>query len=377
MITLGFPRMHKEQNEKRDFLPDFFRRLKSENAEFFLEEGYGSAMGITDEEYLNANKNIKFVSNIECYKKDIIVVLRSPEFKEIDYMKDGSTLLSMLHYPTRATRVQRLKEKNIFGVSMDSLRNDFLERIVVNYNGTSGNGVEMAFQELSKTMKNFYSKDRDTIKVTIIGMGMVGLYAAKAAGKYGNLELNRKMNEIGAKGIIVNMLPRSITSDREELIKILKETDILVDASTRDNPSSYIITNDLISYLKPHAVILDLTADPYLVDINPIQVKAIEGIPTGTLDKPIIYPEDSIYNSIPERVNKDNRRVVVSCNAWPGIKPKECMHLYGMQLFPILQQIIRLDRNEFMDSSDDYFIRAIYRGTIEYFEKHEKIVEKK
>lgn len=377
MITLGFPRMHKEQNEKRDFLPDFFRRLKSENAEFFLEEGYGSAMSITDEEYLNANKNLKFVSNIECYKKDIIVVLRSPEFKEIDYMKDGSTLLSMLHYPTRATRVQRLKEKNIFGVSMDSLRNDFLERIVVNYNGTSGNGVEMAFQELSKTMKNFYSKDRDTIKVTIIGMGMVGLYAAKAAGKYGNLELNRKMNEIGAKGIIVNMLPRSITSDREELIKILKETDILVDASTRDNPSSYIITNDLISYLKPHAVILDLTADPYLVDINPIQVKAIEGIPTGTLDKPIIYPEDSIYNSIPERVNKDNRRVVVSCNAWPGIKPKECMHLYGMQLFPILQQIIRLDRSEFIDSSDDYFIRAIYRGTIEYFEKHEKIVEKK
>ncbi|WP_027623136.1 alanine dehydrogenase [Clostridium lundense] len=375
MINLGFPRMHKEQNEKRDFLPDFFARLKSENAQFFLEEGYGSAMGISHEEYLKANKNIKFVSNIECYKKDIIVVLRSPEFSEIDFMKDRSTLISMLHYPTRSTRVQKLKEKNIFGVSMDSLRNDFLERIVVNYNGTSGNGVEVAFKELSKTMKNFYSKDRDTIKVTIIGMGMVGLYAAKAAGKYGSLELNKKMNEIGARGVIVNMLPRSITNDEKELIKILKETDILVDASTRDNPSNYIINNDLIKYLKSHAVILDLTADPYLVDINPIQVKAIEGIPTGTLDKPVIYPEDSIYNSIPEGVKKDNRRIVVSCNAWPGIKPKECMYLYGMQLFPIVQQIIRLDRKDFTNTSDDYFIRAVYRGTIEYFEENEKIVE--
>ena len=375
MITLGFPRMHKEKNEKRDFLPDFFRRLNSENAEFFLENGYGSAMGICHEEYLKANKNIKFISNRECYEKDMVVVLRCPEFNEINSMKDGSTLLSMLHYPTRATRVQRLKEKNIFGVSMDSLRNDFLERIVVNYNGTSGNGVEMAFQELSKTMKDFYSKDRDTIKVTIIGMGMVGLYAAKAAGKYGNLELNNKMKELNTKGVIVNMLPRSVTNDREELIKILKETDILIDASTRDNPSNYIISNDLISYLKPHGVILDLTADPYLTDIEPMQVKAIEGIPTGTLDKPVIYPNDPIYNTIPEQVNKDNRRVVVSCNAWPGIKSEECMYLYGMQLFPILQQLIRLSRENFTEVSDDYFTRAIHRATIEYFEKYEKIVE--
>ncbi|KAJ53133.1 alanine dehydrogenase [Clostridium tetanomorphum] len=377
MITLGFPRMHKEKNEKRDFLPDFFRRLSGENAEFFLEEGYGEAMGISKEEYLQANNNIKFVSNRECYEKDIVTVLRSPEFNEIDYMKDESALISMLHYPTRATRVKKLKDKNIFGVSMDSLRNDFLERIVVNYNGTSGNGIELAFKELSNNMKNFYEKNRETIKVTIIGMGMVGLYAAKAAGKYGNLDLNKKMKEIGAKGILVSMLPRSITSDREELIKALKETDILVDASTRDNASDYIITNDLISYLKPHAVILDLTADPYLTDINPIQVKAIEGIPTGTLDKPVIYPDDPIYNVIPEGVNKENRRVVVSCNAWPGIKPKECMYLYGMQLFPIVQQIIRLDSKDFSDLSDDYFNRAIYRGTIEYFEKNEKIVENK
>ncbi|MEW9096814.1 MAG: alanine dehydrogenase [Clostridiaceae bacterium] len=372
MITLGFPRMHKEENEKRDFLPDFFRRLKGENAEFYLEKGYGSKMGITEEEYLQANGNIKFVSNRECYEKDIVTVLRSPEFNEIDYMTNGSTLVSMLHYPTRPTRIQKLKGKDIFGVSMDSLRNDFLERIVVNYNGTSGNGIEMAFQELSKSMKDFYSKDRGVITVTIMGMGMVGLYAARAAGKYGNRELNNKMVELGTKGIIVKMLPRTVTGDREEIINLLKETDILVDATTRDNASDYIITNDLIAHLKPHAIILDLTADPYLLDTDPIQVKAVEGIPTGTLDKPVMYPEDEIYNTIPRGVNNDNRRTVVGCNAWPGIKPKECMHLYGMQLFPIIQQLIRLDRKDFSLDNDDFFNRSIYRATIDHFEKYEK-----
>ncbi|NOH16659.1 alanine dehydrogenase [Clostridium cochlearium] len=372
MISLGFPRMHKEQNEKRDFLPDFFRMMKSEKADFYLEQGYGSAMGISEDEYLKANERIKFVSNRECYEKDIVVVLRSPEFNEIDCMKDGSTLVSMLHYPTRATRVNKLKSKNIFGVSMDSLRNDFLERIVVNYNGTSGNGMEMAFQELSKSMEDFYSKERGIINVTILGMGMVGLYAAKSAGKYGNLELNSKMKELGTKGVKVNLLPRSITSDEEELIKIIKETDILVDATTREDATKYIISNDLIGYLKSHAVILDLTADPYLTDVNPIQVKAIEGIPTGTLDKPVIYEDDEIYEAIPKEVVSKNRRIVVGCNAWPGIKPKECMHLYGIQLFPIVQKLIRIDKSMLTDKSDDYFERAIYRGTIKYFEENEK-----
>ncbi|WP_125152940.1 alanine dehydrogenase [Clostridium rectalis] len=377
MKTLGFPRMHKEKNEKRDFLPNIFKMLKADSVEIYLEKGYGSGMGMKEEDYLKANNNIRFVSNKECYEKDIIVVLRSPEFMEIDYMKNGSTLISMLHYPTRATRVKKLKEKNIFGVSMDSLRNDFLERIVVNYNGTSGNGVELAFQELSNSFKDFYSKDREPIKVSIIGMGMVGLYAAKSAGKYGNLELNKKMNQLGTKGITVTMLPRSITKDRHELIKILKNTDILIDASTRDNSSKYIISNSLLAQLKPHSIILDLTADPYLIDTDPIQVKAIEGIPTGTLDKPVIYINDSIYNTIPEGVNKENKRIVVSCNAWPGIKPKECMQLYGIQLLPIIQQVIKLNKKDFKCSSDDYFTRAIYRGTIEYFEKYEKMVENK
>lgn len=372
MITLGFPRMHKEENEKRDFLPDFFQRLKVEKGEFYLEKGYGSKMGISEEEYLKANENIKFVSKEECYKQKIVVVLRSPEFDEIDIMEDGSTLVSMLHYPTRPTRVERLKSKNIFGVSMDSLRNDFSERIVVNYNGTSGNGIEMAFEELSKSMKDFYSKDREVINVTIMGMGMVGLYAARAAGKYGNKDLNNKMAGLRTKGIKVTMLPRTITGDKEEIIKELKKADILVDATTRDDASKFIIENELIAHLKPHAIILDLTADPYLVDTNPIGVKAIEGIPTGTLDKPVIYPEDEIYNTIPKEVKTHNRRTVVGCNAWPGIKPEECMYLYGMQLFPIVQQLIRLDRNDFSLENDDFFNRAIYRATIEYFEKHEK-----
>ncbi|MFT5871685.1 MAG: alanine dehydrogenase [Clostridium sp.] len=368
--TIGFPRMHKEINEKRDFLPSFFGVLKNDKAQIFLEEGYGSALGYVDEDYLKYNMTIQFVSKRQCYEKDIVVVLRSPEFEEIEYMKQGSTLLSMLHYQTRATRVEKLKEKGIFAVSMDSIRNDFLERIVVNYEGTSGNGINVAFTELSKSYENISIKERKPIVVSIMGMGRVGLTAARLAGKYGNNKEAEALLEGKTKGVLVKMLPRSITNNKKQMMKILKETDILVDATTRGDATEYIVSNELLRYLKKHSIILDLTSDPYLSDVYPVQVKAIEGIPHGTLDKIVAYPnDDEAYNNVPKCSKSLNKRTVVGCNAWPGVNPEACMDLYGKQLIYIVQNLIQHDAKDFGMYSNDYFNRAIYRASIECFEE--------
>lgn len=367
--TIGFPRMHKETNERRDFLPSLIGILKKERVQIFLEEGYGLALGYTKEDYLKENNTILFVSNKECYEKDIVVVLRSPEFEQIDYMREGSILLSMLHYPTRATRVQKLKEKGIFAVSMDYIRNDFLERMVVDYDGTSGNGISAAFTELAKSYKNQCVDERKPIIVSIMGMGRVGLTAARMAGKYGNNKENENILKEKTKGVLVGMLPRNITDDKKQMIKILKKTDILVDATTRDDATKYIVSNELLGYLKEHSIILDLTSDPYLTDVYPFQVKAVEGIPHGTLDKIVIYPKDNEYSTVPKCFKSINQRTVVSCNAWPGVNPKGCMDLYGKQLIYIIQNLIGYSKGDFNSYNNDYFNRAIYRGTIEYFEE--------
>ncbi|MCB2314095.1 alanine dehydrogenase [Clostridium tagluense] len=369
MKTIGFPRMHKEINERRDFLPSFFDMIKMDRVHIFLEEGYGSALGYTKEDYLKNNKRIQFVSNRECYEKDIVVVLRSPEFEQIEYMKRGSTLLSMLHYATRATRVEKLKEKGIFAVSMDSIRNDFFERMVVNYEGTSENGINVAFTELAKNYENICIEERKPIIVSIMGMGRVGLTAARMAGKYGNNKVTEAIFQEKTSGVIVKMLPRNITHDKKQMIKILKKTDILVDATTRGDATKYVVSNELIGYLKEHSIILDLTADPYLTSASSLQIKAVEGMPHGTLDKNVIYPGDDEYNTVPKCLESHNQRTVVSCNAWPGVKPEACMDLYGKQLVYIVQNLIGYSTEDFDLYNSDYFNRAIYRATIECFEK--------
>lgn len=365
--SIGFPKMHKEESEKRDFLPEFFKNLKDYDVNIFLEEGYGERLGYTSENYLQCNNTIKFVSIDNIYKKDLIVVLRCPEPEEINIMKEDSTLISMLHYETRETRNKLLMERKINCFSMDSLTNDENERILVNYRGTSRAGSRIAFEELKKRTNNLENIKNKVINVTIIGLGAVAANSAKAFEELGDKEFLSDDNE---RGIIIHMLPRTITKNYESLKNIIERTDILVDASKRPDPSKIIVSNELVKTLPQHAIILDLTADPYNDKIKPMQVKGIEGIPTGTLDKFVIETDDDLYDTIPKSINSINRRVVVSCNAWPGIDAKDCMGLYGRQLMPFIDVILSKDIQNLDINSKNMYERSLKRASLYYYLKN-------
>ena len=77
-ITIGLPLMHLEQGEKRSFLPDFVRTLEKCGADIYLENGYGTSMGLENSAYSGAVPSISFVSNREAYQQEIVLVLRCP-----------------------------------------------------------------------------------------------------------------------------------------------------------------------------------------------------------------------------------------------------------------------------------------------------------
>ena len=363
--TIGFPRMIKEKGEKRDFLPELFSWLNKYNeVDVYLEKGYGQGMGFTHEDYIKANPNIKFISHEEIYKKDLVVVLKSPTDEEIKLMGKGSHLVSMLHYPTRKIKNKLLLHQGINCYSMDSMVDDDGVRMLVNYKGTSRSAVKAGFYELKKRMPKFMSKERGPIKVTIIGMGFVAQQAAKALEEFSDIEFLEK--EI--PGVVVRMLPRTITNHYNLLEEIMKNTDLLIDASKRLDTTKYIVSNKLIGYLPQSAVILDISADPYNDKLNPVQVKAIEGIPTGNLEKYIFETDDISYEGIPKAVDTTNRRVVVSCSAWPGVDPKDCMKVYDKQIKGFLDVLLKKDLDCLDINSENAFERSLYRSTLKYYQ---------
>ncbi len=149
--------------------------------------------------------------------------------------------------------------------------------------------------------------------------------------------------------------------------EIFSETDILVDATQRPVPSRPVIPNAWIAWLPRHAIITDLSVDPYLLESNPPVVRGIEGIPQGNLDKYVFNPGDPDWDlTVPPSIASEERRTVVSCYSWPGIFPKECMQHYGNQLVPFMRRLVRKSYAG-LSMDGDFFERAMYRGTLNYW----------
>ncbi|BEP30153.1 Rossmann-fold NAD(P)-binding domain-containing protein [Helicovermis profundi] len=363
--NFGFLKMNKEINEKRAFLPDFFEELKECDVNIWLESGYGSKLGFTEEDYLEKNNEIKFSSRKDIFSKDVVIVLRTPEEYELNNMKKGSVLISMLHYHTRERRNKFIKKLGISAFSMDSMVDDHGKRVVVNSYGTAFNGANIALNELEKKNVQMKVNNDKPINVSVIGVGDIGLAVAKA---FKNLSNERMKSISNYNGLKITMFTRSITSNENILKNELRSTDILVDASSRDDTSKSIISNVMINELSEYAVILDITADPYDFDIESFQVKAIEGIPTGDLDQTVFEIDDKAYEKISEIASTKFRRVVVSCNAWPGVDPIVSKKLYALQLLPILKVLIQKGHDNIDENSKDYYERILYKSSYECFE---------
>ncbi|QSX06254.1 alanine dehydrogenase [Sedimentibacter sp. zth1] len=364
--SYGFPKMNKEIEEVRAFLPSFFRELKEANIDIWLENNYGEEMGLSEDDYLKENKHINFVKRDIVFSKDVVVVLRTPESEDLKKMKSGSILVSMLHYITRESRNLLMKRLGIISFSMDSMIDDDNRRVVVNFYETAFSGAQQALNKLEINLEN-KSLNRP-VNVVIIGIGVIGLTVAKAFKDLSNEKFYKLNEEYG--GLKITLLTRSMTGNSNLFRDELKKADILVDASSRKDTSKYIVTNQDLKELPLHSIILDITADPYDFKKEPHQVKAIEGIPTGTLDQLVFKTDDRAYDEINNFMNTINRRLVVSCNAWPGVNPIVSMKLYGRQLLPILRVLINKEHEQLSVDSKNYYERILARSSYEYFENY-------
>lgn len=369
-ITIGLARMHVEFGERRDFLPTLVAGLEKRGAQVFLEYGYGSGIGFTEGDYQKVAPNVQFTSHEEIYQKQIVLVLRCPSNDDLKLMQPGACLISMLHYPTRPQRVAFLKSLGIEGVSLDSLKDETGRRLLENLRAVAWNGLEVGFQILHRTYPSpgLESSKREPIRATILGVGAVGMHAVQAASRYGDIRLWQALAQKGVPGVQVTAVDYDLT-DREEAMKeILTHTDILVDATQRPDSSKVIIPNEWVGLMPEHAVIVDLSVDPYNCSVDPPDVKGIEGMPQGNLDQYVFMPNDSVYEHVPDCVSTKHRRHAVSCYSWPGIHPKECMTLYGEQLRPILRTIIDRKGVQDINSHGRYFERAIGKALLSRWE---------
>lgn len=368
-FTIGLGIIHAEKGEVRAFLPEFVGKISCFFEEVLLETGYGISLGIDPDSYTKL-KNVRFASAEETYSQNYVLVLRYPREEYLNLIHPGGCLISMCHLPTRPKRRQFLKDNRILAISLDSITDDNDQRLVENLSSVAWNGCEVAFQLMDKVWPSpgLVNPNRTPIYITMLGSGGVGLHAVQASIRYGNPELWQKYAYKKIPGNIVQVIDYDLTPHHDEVRALLKNTDLLIDATQRKSPTEIIIPNHLLNEMPDHAVVLDLSVDPYDFGKKPFYVKGIEGIPQGDLDQYIFSPNDSAWEDLPDQIDTTNRRWVVSCYSWPGFHPRACMLRYGNQLSPLLRRLVSAGGIEGIKPRGRFHDRALARGTLNHWE---------
>lgn len=364
-VRVGLPRMHKEAGERRDFLPRLVAFLDHLGAsEIVLEEGYGTGMDVLPSDYLAASRRARFATYEECLDQDMVLVVRCPDADALARLRPGAMLLSMLHFPTRPTRVALLSDLGVTALSLDSIADDAGHRLVENLEAVAWNGVRAAFRALAETLPRFMHPGRHPIRVTCMGSGAVGGHAGYAATRYGDRELRGRMVSRRIPGVEVTVIDYDLTDSERYMRHRLAETDLLIDATQRGDPSQFVVPNAWVGLLTEHAVMLDLSVDPYDFEADPPEVKGIEGMPEGDLDQYLFFPDDPVYERLDPRIDARNRRVALSCYSWPGVQPRSCMEMYGAQLEPVLRLVAEKPASEWRVEGGAQIERAVARAEL-------------
>lgn len=270
-LSIGIPREDHKFESRVPLTPEAVEILIGNGHEVFLEKGAGKAANYTDTDYSEMG-GVIVEKKEEIYQSDIILKIAPPTLKEVEMMKQKTTLISSLLLSQQSKNlIEGLIHKKITAVATESLKDENnCYPVIRSMSSIAGNtAVLIAAEYLSNTrggkgvMLGGITGITPT-EVLILGAGTAAEYAVRAAMGLGAFvkvfdqsvhRLRRLQNNIGFR------LHTSVFHARV-VKKALKSADVLIGAiHLGEKGPRYYITEDMVKVMKKGSVIVDLSID--------------------------------------------------------------------------------------------------------------------
>ena len=234
--TMGLLISHKNNEKRRAILPEGVKLLRNPDMLYF-ETGYGESVGKTDEEYIAAGAHV--VSREEAMKCDIITDVKLGDADYLDQLDDGKILFGWAHAAQGLDFTSKCLEKNFTVIAWEEIFEDGRYIFYRNREIAGEAAVMHAFCN--------YGKMPYDCRVAIIGNGQT----AKGA-----------MRILHGLGATVDVFGRK----QEHLFrKKLYDYDVIINCVMWDiSRKDHLIYKDDLAKMRPHAMIVDVSCDPYL-----------------------------------------------------------------------------------------------------------------
>lgn len=270
-LHIGIPKETAFQENRIALTPDAVSVLVSNGHQVTIEHNAGEAAHFADRDYSEAGARIVYEKE-EVYKAPVIIKSAPVVEEDLPYLQFNQMIVSPIHLSVlKAELLHKMMEKRITAISFENLKDDSGNYpIVRGMSEIAGSAVMLiAAQYLSSAnhgkgvLLGGISGIAPT-KVIILGAGIVGEYAARAALALGAsvkvfdnsvYKLKRLQNNIGQRLWTSVMEPRM-------LAKQLKTCEVAVGAlSSQTGRTPVVVSEEMVSSMRKGSVIIDVSID--------------------------------------------------------------------------------------------------------------------
>ncbi|OLY91359.1 alanine dehydrogenase [Cnuella takakiae] len=270
-LHIGIPKETAFQENRIALTPDAVSVLVSNGHQVTIEHNAGEAAHFADRDYSEAGARIVYEKE-EVFKAPVIIKSAPVVEDDLPYLQFNQMIVSPIHLSVlKAELLQKMMEKRITAISFENLKDDSGNYpIVRGMSEIAGSAVMLiAAQYLSSSnhgkgvLLGGISGIAPT-KVIILGAGIVGEYAARAAMALGAsvkvfdnsvYKLKRLQNNIGQRLWTSVMEPRM-------LAKQLKTCEVAVGAlSSQTGRTPVVVSEEMVSSMRKGSVIIDVSID--------------------------------------------------------------------------------------------------------------------
>lgn len=271
-ISVGIPAELSEKEKRVSLKPQTVALLTANGMAVRIESQAGAQAGYQDAEYSEAGAQIIYHRK-KVFESEIVLKVSPPTLEEIDQMHNGKALISALpHNAITTDYLHALNRKKITALAYEFIQDKVGELPLVRVmSEVAGSSAMLIAAEL---LSSFHYGQGivpggvtgvPPAKVLILGAGTVGEYAARAAIGLGAAVKIFDFHLYKLRRIKENLPNHAIHTsliDTVALTEALRRTDIAIGAVRAEGGSSIcIVTEEMVSQMKPKAIIIDVSID--------------------------------------------------------------------------------------------------------------------
>jgi alanine dehydrogenase len=270
-LHIGIPKETAFQENRIALTPDAVGVLVSNGHNVVLEHNAGEPTHFRDKDYSEAGAKIVY-DKAEVFKAPILVKSAPVVEEDLPFLQYNQQIFSPIHMSVmKASLLEKMMEKRVTGISFEALKDDSgtypivrsmseiagsaVMLIAAQYLGSANHGKGVLLGGISGIPPT---------KVIILGAGIVGEYAARAAIALGAsvkvfdnsvYRLKRLQNNIGHRLWTSVLEPRILS-------KQLKTCEVAVGAlGSQSGRTPVVVTEEMVSNMRPGSVVIDVSVD--------------------------------------------------------------------------------------------------------------------